>query len=143
MSNNNIKNTNIFLLNVLEIQDSTQNNFLRWQFCYFAVANDGLHRYNSFFWFILLLLGAVKVNLGWNAVTNCSIPLNTTPFYNWRETTMPCKCNSSGCYKAYDNTKWKIFQKKKSLHSLHLSIHSLLPKFDKTCFLVKHSHNWN
>ena len=52
---------------------------------------------------------------------------------------MPSKYNSLGCYKAHDNSKWKIF-KKKSLHILHLNINSLLPKIDEIRFIAKQSN---
>ena len=52
---------------------------------------------------------------------------------------MPSKCNSSGCYKAHDNSKRKIFRKK-GLHILHLNINSLLPKIDEMRFIAKQSN---
>ena len=53
---------------------------------------------------------------------------------------MPSECNSLGCHKAYDSSKWKIF-KKKCLRILHLNINSLLPKIDEICFIAKQSNN--
>ena len=94
-----------------------------------ALANIQLHRYDSFGWFILLLLGNINVTPGPVTVNNNSIPFNTLPFHNCSEPTMPSECNSSGCYKAYDTSKWKIF-KNKELHILHLNINNLLPKID-------------
>ena len=49
-------------INVLEIQDSTRNSFLRCQRSYFALANIWLHRYDSFFKCILLFSGDINVN---------------------------------------------------------------------------------
>ena len=43
MSYNNNKNTIFFSINILEIQDSTRNSFLRCQPSYFALANILLH----------------------------------------------------------------------------------------------------
>ena len=139
MSYNNNKNTIFFSINILDMQDSTWNSFLRCQLSYFGLANILLHRYDSFFRFILLLSGNVNVNPGPTTVTNNSIPLNTLPFHNHGEPTMPSECNSLGRYKAHDNSKWKIF-KKKGLHILHLNINSLLPKVDKIRFIVKQSN---
>ena len=112
MSYNNIKNTNFFLINVLQIQDSTQSNFLRCYLSYIALENIRLHRYDSFFRLILLFSAYINVNPGPNTVTNNSIPLNILPFHNCGEPTMPSKCNSSGCYIVHDNFKLKIFKKK-------------------------------
>ena len=52
---------------------------------------------------------------------------------------MSSECNSLGCYKAHDNSKWKIF-KKNGLHILHLNIDSLLPKIDEISFIAKQSN---
>ena len=105
---------------------------------YFALANIRLHRYDSFFRFILLLSGDINVNLGPTAVTNNSIPLNTLPFHNCGEPTMPPECNSLGCYKVHDNSKWKI-SKKQGLHILHLNMNSLLSKIGEIGFIAKQS----
>ena len=48
----NNRNTIFFSRNILEIQDSTRNSFLRSQLSYFPPANIRLHRYDSFFRFI-------------------------------------------------------------------------------------------
>ena len=61
MSHNNVKNTIFFSINILEIQDSTRNSFLRCQLSYFALANIRLHRYHSFFTFTLLPSGDINV----------------------------------------------------------------------------------
>ena len=118
------------------MQDSTRNSFLRCQLSYFAIANIPLHRYDSFFRFILLLSGVTNVNPGPTTATNSSIPLNTLPFHNSGEPTIPSECNSFGCYKVHDKSKWKIF-KKKGMHILHLNINSLLPKIDEIRFIAK------
>ena len=52
---------------------------------------------------------------------------------------MSSVCNNSGCYKADDNSKWKIF-KKKGLYILHLNIKSLLPKIDELRLIAKQSN---
>ena len=119
----------------MEIQDSTRNSFLRCQLSYFALAKIRLHRYHSFFRFILFLLGDINVNSGPTTVTNNIIPLNNLPFHNHGEPFMTSGCNSLGCYKAHDNSKWKIF-KKKGLHNSHLNINSL-PKIDEVRFIAK------
>ena len=80
-----------------------------------------------------------NVNLGPTTVTNNSIPLNTLPFHNSGEPTVPFECNSLGCYKANDHSKWKIFLKK-GLHILHLNIKSILPKIDEIHFIAKQSN---
>ena len=72
-------------------------------------------------------------------VTNNSVHLNIRPIHNCGEPTMPSKCNSSGCYKAHDNSKWKHF-KKKGLHILHLNINSLAPRTDEIRFIAKQSN---
>ena len=94
---------------------------------------------DSFFRLILLFLGDINVNPGPNTVAHNSIPLNTQPMHNHGEPTMPSECNSLGCYKAHDNSKWKIFTKK-SLHILHLNINSLLLKIDEIRFIAKQSN---
>ena len=94
---NNNKNTIVFSINILEIQDSTQNSFLRCQLSYLALANIRLHRYGLFFRFILLLSGDTNVNLIPTNVNNNSILLNTLPFHNHGEPAMPSECNSLGC----------------------------------------------
>ena len=138
MSYNNIKN-NFFLINVLEIQDSTRNSFLTCQILYFALAIFRLHRYDSFFRFLLLVLGDINVSTGLTTVTNNSIPLNTLPFHDCGEPTMPSECNSSGCYKAHENSKWNIF-KTKGLYIVHWNINSLLPKINEIRFIAKQSN---
>ena len=118
MSYNNVKNTILFLITILEIQDSTRNSFLRYQLSYFALANIRLHRYDSFFrvffffLFILLFSGDINVSPGPTTITNNGIHLNTLPFHNCGEPTIPSECNSFGCYKAHDNSKWKNFFEK-------------------------------
>ena len=52
---------------------------------------------------------------------------------------MSSECNNLGCYKAHDNSKWKVFSKK-GLHILHLNINSLLPKIDEIRFIAKQSN---
>ena len=52
MTYNNNRNAIFFSRNILEIQDSTRNSFLRSQLSYFPPANIRLHRYDSFFRFI-------------------------------------------------------------------------------------------
>ena len=52
---------------------------------------------------------------------------------------MPPECSSLGCYKARDNSKWKIFLKE-GLHILHLNINSLLPKISEIHFIAKRSN---
>ena len=139
MSYNNVKDKIFFSINNLEIQDSTRNSFLRCQLSYFALANIRLHRFDSFLLFILLFSGDINVNPGPTTVTNNSIPLNTLPFHNCGEPTMPSECYSLGCYKAHDNSKWKIFLKK-GLHVLHLNINTLLRKIDEIRFIAKQSN---
>ena len=48
--------------------------------------------YDSFFRFILLLLGDININSSPNTVYNNKIPLNTHQFYNRNEPTVPFKC---------------------------------------------------
>ena len=72
-------------------------------------------------------------------VTNNSIPLNTLPFHNHREPTIPPNAIALGCCKAYGNFQWKIFNKK-GLHILHLNINSLWPKIDEINFIAKQSN---
>ena len=134
------RNAFFFSINILEIQDSPRTSFLRCQLSYFALSYIPLHRYDSFFRFISLLWGDINNNLGLTTVTNNSIPLNTFPFHNQGKITMPSECNSLGCHKAHDSSKWKIF-KKKCLRILHLNINSLLPKIDEICFIAKQSNN--
>ena len=138
MSYNNVKNTIFFSINIFEIQDSTRNSFLRCQLSNFALANIRVHRYDSFFRFILLLSGNINVNLGPTTVTNNSIPLNTLPFHNCGEITptMSSESNSLGCCKGHDSSKWKIFLKN-VWHILHLNIDSLLFKLR---FIAKQSN---
>ena len=115
MSYNNAKNTIFFLITILEIQDSTWNSFLSYQLSYFALANIRLHRYDSFsglFFFFLLFLGDINVSPGPTTITNNGIHLNTLLFHNCGEPIIPSECNSFGCYKAHDNSKWKnLFEK--------------------------------
>ena len=40
-----------------------------------------------------------------------NISLNTLSFHNCDEQTAPSKCDSSGYYKAHDDSKLKIFKK--------------------------------
>ena len=115
MSYNNKKN-NFFLNKHLRHTRFSRNSFSRCQLSYFALANIWLHRHDSFFRFTLLLSGDININLRGTTVTNNSIPLNTLPFHNHDEPTMPSEWNSLGCYKAHD---------KKGLHVLHLNIDSL------------------
>ena len=51
---------------------------------------------------------------------------------------MPPECNSLGCYKVHDNSKWKI-SKKQGLHILHLNMNSLLSKIGEIRFIAKQS----
>ena len=46
-----------------------------------------------------------KVNQDLTTVNNNSIPLNTFPFDNCGEPTMPSESNGSDYYKAHDNSK--------------------------------------
>ena len=128
MSYNNDENTFLFILNK-RLRDTRFNTeqFLRGQFFYFSLANIRLNRYDSFFRFILLLSGDINFKPVPTTVTNNIILLNTLPFHNCGEPTMPSECNSLSCYKAHDNYKLKIF-KKKDLHIFHLNINSLLPE---------------
>ena len=87
MSYNNIKN--IIFLNG-DTRFNT-NSFLRCQLSYFPLANIRLHRYDSFFRFILLLSGDININPGLTTITNNSIPLSTLPFRTCGEPTMPSK----------------------------------------------------
>ena len=54
MPYNNIKNLNIFSVNLLEILDKTEQ-FFKMQHSYFALANIWLRRYDSFFRFFIAL----------------------------------------------------------------------------------------
>ena len=99
-----LKTQNLFLINFLEMLDITQNSFLKFQFSYYTFSNIQSHRYDSFFRFILLLLGDINVNPGQTTLNNNKIPLNTPPFYNCNEPTMSSECNSSDCYKEHDNS---------------------------------------
>ena len=94
-------------------------------------------------WFIfqvyLIALGWHNVNLGPTTVTNNSVPLNTHPFHHCSEAIIPSECNSLGCYKTHDNSKWKILEKR-GLHTLHLKINSLLPKIDEIRLIAKQSN---
>ena len=134
-----ISKTSFFSISFFEIQDITQNKFLRCQLSYFALANIRLHRYDSSSRFILLLQDDMNLNPDSTNVYNNNIPLNILPFYKGSEPTMPFRWNSCGCYKAPGNSKLKIF-KIKGLHILHLKINSLLPKMDEIRFITKHSN---
>ena len=107
-----MKSSNIFSLNFLEILDITKNSFLRCQLSYFALANIRLHRYNSFFRFILLLSCDINVNPGPATVNDNKVPLKALPIYNCDEPTAPSKCGSSDYSKEHDNSKWNIFKKR-------------------------------
>ena len=48
---------------------------------------------------------------------------------------MDSECDSCDCYKAYDNSKWKIF-KKKGMRILYLNINSLQAKIDEVRFIA-------
>ena len=135
MSNNNIKNI-IFLNGDTRFN---KNSFLRCQLSYFPLANIRLHRYDSFFRFILLLSGDININPGPTTVTSNSIPLNTLPFRTCGEPTMPSEVNSLDCCKGHNNSKWKIFLRK-DLHILHLNINSVLAKIDEIRFIAKQSN---
>ena len=90
MSYNNKKKHHFFFsINISKIQDSTWNSFLRWYLSYFALENIRLHRNDSFFRIILLLLGDINVSPGPTTVTNSNIPLNTLPHHNHGDSTMP------------------------------------------------------
>ena len=82
MSYNSNENTFFFLNQHLGGTRFNTEWFLSCQLSYFALANIRLHRYDSFFRFILLLLGDIKVNPGPTSVTNNIIPLDTLPFHN-------------------------------------------------------------
>ena len=69
---NCIENSRIFSMNLLEILDITYHNSFRCQLSYFALTNIQLHKY-SFFRFILLLLGAININLGQTTLNNNEI----------------------------------------------------------------------
>ena len=103
-----------------------------------ALANIQLHRYDSFLRFILLLSGNINVTPSPITVNNNSIPLNTLPFRNCSEPAMSFECNSSGCYKAHDNSKYKTF-KIMGWHILHLNVNNLLPKIKYIRFRAKQS----
>ena len=139
MSHNNVKNTIFFSINILEIQDSTRNSSLRCQLSYFALANILLRRYDSFFTFTLLPSGDINFKQGPTTVTNNSIPLNTLPFHNCGEPTMPSECNNLGCYKHMTIPNERFFLKQ-GLHILDLNINSLLPKIDEIRFIAKQSN---
>ena len=123
MSYNNIKNT-IFLNGDTRFHT---NSFLRCQLFYVPLANIRLHRYDSFFRFILLLSGDININRGSTSVTNNSIPLNTLPFRNCGEPTMPSET-------------WAAGKHRKGLHILHLNINSVLAKVDEIRFIAKQSN---
>ena len=82
-------------MNFFEILDVTKSSFLRCQLSYFALENFRLHRYVSFFMFILLLSGEININPGPTTVNNNKFPLNALPFYNCDEPIMPSECDSS------------------------------------------------
>ena len=86
-----------------------------------------------------MLLGEANFNPGPTTVTNNSIPLNTLPFHNCGEPTIPSECNSYGCYKGHCNSKWKFFKKKGS-HILLLNINNLLTLIDEIRFIAKYSN---
>ena len=86
-----------------------------------------------------MLLGDINVNPDTINVNNNNTPLHTLLFPNCGKPTMPPECNSSGCYKPHNNSKW-IFFKKKGLHILHLNINSLLSKINEICFIEKQSN---
>ena len=55
----------------------------------------------------------MKCNQAPTIISNNNIPLNTLPFHNCDKPTfptMPSRCDSSDCYKANDDSKWKIFK---------------------------------
>ena len=87
-------------------------------------------------------MGDIIVNRGPTTVTNNSILLNALPFHNCGEPTLPSECISSGCCKAHDNSKCKIF-KKKGLHILDLNVSTLLPKIDEIRFIANQSNASN
>ena len=84
--------------------------FLRWQLSYFSLGHIGLHRYDSFFRFILLLLSDMNVNPGPITVNDNSINSNMPQFHNYHKPTIPSERNSSHFYKAHYNSKFKFFK---------------------------------
>ena len=130
MSYNNIKNT-IFLNGDTRFHT---NSFLRCQLFYVPLANIRLHRYDSFFRFILLLSGDININRGSTSVTNNSIPLNTLPFRNCGEPTMPSETWAAGKHRK------GLHILRKGLHILHLNINSVLAKVDEIRFIAKQSN---
>ena len=52
---------------------------------------------------------------------------------------MDSECDSCDCYKAHDNSKWKIF-KKKGMRILYLNINSLQAKIDEVRFIANQSN---
>ena len=110
MPYNCIISLNFFSLYLLEILDIITNRFLRCQFSCFTLPNIHLHKYDSFFRFILLLSGDINVNPDSTTVNNNNVPLNALPFYSCNEPTKPSECNSSDYAKEHDDSKWNIFK---------------------------------
>ena len=119
---NCIKSSNSFSMNFLETLDITKNCFLRCQLSYFALANIRLNRYDSFFRFILLLLGDINVNPGPTTVNDNKIPLNTLPFYKCDEPVMTSKCDSSDHNKEQCDSKLNMFTKRACIFYICMSI---------------------
>ena len=137
MSYINIYSTNFFSINILQRLDLRQNCYLRCQLSFFApLENIRLHRYDSFFRFILLLWSSTNVNPYLTTLNKISIPSNKIPFHNRNEPTTTSERNSSDCHILHDNLKRKIFRKKR-WHIFHMNINSLLPKIDEISFIAK------
>ena len=77
-----LKTQNIFAINFLRTLDLTQYSISRCRLPYFALANIRLHRYDTFFRFILLFSGDENINSGQTSAINNTIPLYTLPFHN-------------------------------------------------------------
>ena len=77
-----LKTQNIFAINFLRTLDLTQYSISRCRLPYFALANIRLHRYDTFFRFILLFSCDENINSGPTSAINNTIPLYTLPFHN-------------------------------------------------------------
>ena len=100
-----------------------KNRSLRCQLSYFALANIQLYKYDWFF--KLILMPSNNINIKPDPTTqnnNNKIPLNTLPFYNCHELTMPSKCDSSYYNKEHENSKWNIFKKRVCIFYIWISI---------------------
>lgn len=85
--------------------------FLIYQLSHFSLANIWLPKEDSFFRFILLLLGNINVNASQTTVSQSKIPLNNLPIYNSDEPIMPSACYSSDYIKGHVNFQMEYFLK--------------------------------